>query len=203
MSETTYTIERDLREARAMADALIPYVHENRLYGTVGGGGMFGGGKMPSLTIGALLMRLRRLRALEDRLTDSQRAALAEIEARHEEVRKEWTVLYTEKLNQEANSRLKAMAQFFEECDDSPRICPNIYLPETLRRTIVQDITAALDTLGAESTDLSRAIRGVDGKLRRFTEPSEFVWAQALEAAYPREVYWWLYAKPPKVDEKK
>lgn len=203
MSETGFTIERDLREARAMANGLIPYVHENRLYGTVGGGGLFGGGTMPSLTIGALLMRLRRLRALEDQLSEAQRASLADIEARHEDVRKEWTVHYTEKLNQEARSRLKAMAQFFEECDDNPRICPNIYLPETLRRTIVQDIAAALDAMGAESADLDREIRGVDGKLRRFTEPSEFVWARALEPAYPRDVYWWLYAKPPKVEEKK
>ena len=61
MGETNYDRSKDLNEARKMADSLEPYVLGDQVYGSVGGG-FFTGGNMPSLTIGALLMRVRRLR---------------------------------------------------------------------------------------------------------------------------------------------
>jgi hypothetical protein len=201
MTDTPYSMERDLREAQAMADGLVPYVHEDRLYGNVGGGGLFGGGTMPSLTIGSLLMRLRRLNALADQLTPAQRQTLASIEAQHEAVRKEWTVHYHEKLAQEATSRLKAMETFFEECEDNPRTCASNYQPEVLRRTIVEEVRRALEAQRMISADLDALTRKIDGKLRGVVKPSEFVWAKALEPAYPPSEYWWLYAKPPKPEE--
>ncbi len=197
MSETTYALDRDLREAEAMADGLLAYLQQDRLYGSVGSGGLFGGGSMPSLTIGALLMRLRRLQALSDSLTDAQREQLRRVIAAHDSVRKEWTLRYTDRLVQEAKSRLKAMEAFFEECEDNPRTCARNYMPETLRRTIVQDINTALTELGAESAELDRALRNADGKLRRTTAPADFVWSKALQPAYPQSTYWWLYAMPP------
>lgn len=203
MSETVYNIERDLKEAQAMADALIPYVYQDQLYGKVGGGGLFSGSDMPSLTIGALLTRLRRLRAQEHLLTDDQRATLAKVETQNENVRNEWNLHYSGKLVQEANSRLKAMDSFFTECEEDPRLCANVYLPEALRRTIVQELTDALVRYDLPVDDLNRSIRQVDGKLRRYTEPNEFVWAKELEAVYPRENYWWLYAKPPQPSARK
>jgi hypothetical protein len=197
MSETTYDIERDLREARAMAAALTPYIHEEPLYGKVGGGGVFGASQMPSLTVGALLMRLRRLRALGEALNDGQRAALGEIETQTETVRREWTLHFSEKMVKEANSRLRAIEQYFKECEDDLRLCAGAYLPEALRRTIVQDLAAALESYDLPVTDLQRSMRAVDGKLRRYTEPSAFIWAAALQPAYPQQPYWWLYVKPP------
>jgi hypothetical protein len=197
MSETIYEIERDLKEARAMANALLPYVHEDALYGKVGGGGLFGGSSMPSLTLGALLMRLRRLSVLADQLNGEQRAMLEQAQMQTETVRKEWTLHFSEKLVKEANSRLRAIEQYFKECEDDPRLCASAYLPEALRRTIVQEIAGALAQYGLPTEDLGRSMRAVDGKLRRYTEPSPFIWAEALQTVYPPGAYWWLYAKPP------
>ena len=88
MSAQTYRIDTDLSEARAMADGLDAYVRQDELYGHAGGGGLFGGGKLPSLTIGALLLRLRRLRALADQLTPAQQRTLDEIQASNDAVRR-------------------------------------------------------------------------------------------------------------------
>jgi hypothetical protein len=203
MSETVYSIERDLKEAQAMADALIPYVYQDQLYGKVGGGGLFSSSNMPSLTIGALLMRLRRLRAQEHLLTEEQRALLTKLEAQNEAVRSEWNMHYSGKMVQEANSRLKAMSSFFAECEEDPRLCASVYLPEALRRTIVQELADALERYNLPVEDLHRSMRQVDGKLRRYAEPNEFLWAKELEAVYPRETYWWLYAKPPQPGARK
>ncbi|MEP7293905.1 MAG: hypothetical protein ABI835_19105, partial [Chloroflexota bacterium] len=102
MSEANYTIDRDLTEAKALADHLIPYVYEDQVYGSIGG--MFGSSNLPSLTVGALLMRLRRLHALEGQLSEAQKAQLAAIDAQNESARKEWTIHYHNKLAQEAIS---------------------------------------------------------------------------------------------------
>lgn len=112
---------------------------------------------MPSLTIGLLLMRIRRLEALTDSLTDAQREQLERIIAAHQAVRKSGRCAIPI-VDQEAKSRLKAMDAFFEECED-PRTCPKNYIPETLRRTIVQDINAALSAMGADDSIASFAAR--------------------------------------------
>lgn len=197
MAETTYRLDQDLREAQAMANALIPYVYEDQLYGKVGSGGLFSSSKMPSLTLGALLMRLRRLHAFEDQMTEEQRAALAKTDAQHENVREEWTLHYNNKLVQEALSRLKMMGQYFGECRDDPRLCASAYLPEALRRTITQEIADAMKRYDTPSEEVTRAMRNADGNLRRYTQSSEFIWAKDLQPIYPQTTFWWLYAKPP------
>ena len=196
MSEANYTIERDLTEAKALADHLVPYVYEDQLYGSIGG--MFGSGSMPSLTIGALLLRLHRLHALEGQLSDAQKTELASIDGQNESARKEWSVHYDGKLVQEATSRLKMMDRYFADCIEDPRSCATNYPPEALRRTVVAAIVKALAHDPAASGALGSTVSKIDSKLHRFAQPSDFLWASALEAAYPQSEYWWLYARPPR-----
>ena len=200
MPEATYNITRDLEEAKALADHLIPYVYEDQLYGSIAG--MFGSSSMPTLTIGALLQRLHRLHALEDQLSADQKASLNAIDAQNESARKEWTIHYNNKLIQEGNSRLKMIERYFSDCDDDPRTCANNYIPEANRRTIVEDIASALRHNGTPNDDLMSAMHKVDMKLHRYAQPSDFVWAADLQAAYPKDEYWWLYARPPRVGAK-
>lgn len=198
MSEQTYSIDQDLREAEAMAEALIPYVYQEELYGRVGAGGMFSGGNTPSLTIGALLMRLRRLQALRDQMSPAQAALLDKIMAQNNGVANEWRVHYTQKIIHEAESRLKSLDAYFAECTEDPRSCYGAYMPEALRRTILQEIANQLNEFNAPSAELDRGLRRADQQLRRFIRPSDFVWAAVLQPVYPREQYWWLYSRPPK-----
>ena len=197
MAEPSYSIDQDLREAEAMADALDPYIYGDEIYGRAGGGSVVGG-QTPALTIGALLLRLRRLRALADQLSPAQRATLEKVEARNNAIRDEWSVHYQQKLVKEGESRLKGMEAFFKECLDEPRTCYSGYPPEALRRTIIHEIDAALDGMNASSAELDTQIRRADSKLQGVVKPSEFIWAKALESVYPRDTYWWLYSRPPK-----
>jgi hypothetical protein len=192
-----YSIEQDLREAKAMAEGLERYVQGEQLYGAAGSGGFFSGGKMPSLTVGALVMRLRRLRALEGQMNAQQRQQLREIEQKHESVRKEWRYHYEQKMVWEVNSRLDAMAAFFEECASDPKLCARVYLPEVLRRTTVEEILIAMKEMGIETRELDKKAKSTDSRLRRFTQPASFVWDQALETAYPQSQFWWMYSHPP------
>lgn len=194
MAEQNYSIERDLKEAQVMVDNLVPYVYEDELY-------MQLGGSMPSLTLGAVLMRLRRLHELRGKMTGAQAEQLQRLQAKHEAVRTEWQMNYNKKLLREADSRLNNLSAYFKDCEDDPRLCANAYLPEALRRTIIQEILDELPGAEVQQVGLTSKYQKVDARLRRYVRPSEFVWDTALRAVYPDKSYWWLYNRPPQPDD--
>lgn len=200
MPEASYSIDHDLEEAKALAEHLVPYVYEGELYGSISG--MFGSSSLPRLTIGALLLRLHRLRALADQLSASQQTLLSQVEAQKEQVRSEWTIHYNDKLTQEALSRLKMIERYFGDCEEDPRTCAANYLPEANRRTIVAAIEEELARTGADAQAVTSYAAKVDARLHRYAKPSTFIWAAALQTAYPVDEYWWLYARPPRVGGK-
>src|SRR6185295_9397557 len=161
MAEQTYSVDQDLKEAEAMAKALVPYVYEKELYGRVGG-------NMPALTIGGLLMRLRRLKALRSLMHDKQQAKLAEIDALHQKAHSEWASAYEGKIVAEALSRLNGMKAFFDECNSEPRSCASAYMPEALKRTIVEEIRLVMRESNIASAELESKVRSTDTRLRGF-----------------------------------
>lgn len=197
---THYDLDRDLREAEAMARSLVPYVHQEPLYGSVGGFGFFAAGNMPSLTLGALLLRTRRLDALDrdKQLARPQSQRLNKVLHRMEEVYQEFRRPYEAKLLREAASRLKAMQTFFEECFNDPRTCARNYLPEAMRRTIVQELLIALAALSIQPDEALQALlSSMDAKLRRYAnEKHGFLLDERLIEIYPEGTFWWLYQEP-------
>jgi hypothetical protein len=194
--ERPYSIDRDLMEAREMAEGLAEYVRGDQLFGTVGDGGVFGGGDAPSLTIGNLLMRLRRLQALEGDMLPAQKALLTEIEAAHDEARTEWDAHYNAKLIYEFNNRIASLRAFLTECEDNADNCADNYLIQANIRTLLQDIVDALKKYHLSDLKIDSNFKQVDLALDRLTDPSDFLWDLRLGIAYPREKYWWLYARP-------
>lgn len=187
MAEQKFSIERDLKEAQAMAAALVPYVYEDELYGRIGM-------NMPSLTIGALLMRLHRLRALASRLTPEQLSTLEQAEAQTQSARREWTSHFEKKLTREAEARMRDILTYLREAKESPRSGDNGYLLEAVRRTIVQELLNAMPE-DVRRAELAKAAE-VDSGLRRSLYDSDFIWTKDLEPVYPSSTYWWLYKRP-------
>ena len=187
MAEQNFSVERDLKEAQTMAAALVPYVYEDELYGRVGM-------NMPSLTIGALLLRLHRLRALASRLTPEQLTILEQAEAQVQAVRREWTSHFEKKLIREAEARMRDILTYLREAKESPRSGDNGYLLEAVRRTIVQEL---LDAMPEAQRRVEQAkVAEVDSGLRRSLYDSDFIWTKDLQPVYPATTYWWLYKRP-------
>lgn len=191
MTEQNYSIERDLKELQAMAAALVPYIYEDELYGRVGM-------NMPSLTVGAVLMRLHRLKALANQMSPAQRTILDQAAAQVDGVKAEWGGHFEKKLLREAEARLRDLLTYTREAKEAPRTAANAYLPEALRRTMVQDI---LDVLPNDNDVGSRA-RQTDSALKSYLEDADFIWSAALQPVYPADKYWWLYKRPRKLDNK-
>jgi hypothetical protein len=191
MTEQNYSIDRDLKELQAMAAALVPYIYEDELYGRVGM-------NMPSLTVGAVLLRLHRLRALASQLSAAQHTTLDQASAQVDAVKKEWSSHFEKKLLREAEVRLRDLMTYTREAKEAPRTAVNAYLPEALRRTMIQDI---LDVL-PNASDLTSRARQADSALKNYLEESDFIWSAALQPVYSADKYWWLYKRPRKPDSK-
>ncbi|MEO1165889.1 MAG: hypothetical protein AAFV98_19040 [Chloroflexota bacterium] len=192
----SYDISKDLKEAKAMTDGLADYLRGDVLYGSTQGGFF---SRMPSLTVGALLMRLRRLDALRNSMMDSDRRTLDAIIEQWQAVRDEWRVHYEDKLQQEASSRINAMKSFFQECRDSMQSCRNNYRPELQKRTIVQEILLEMRDLNIENADLMKLVNAADTKFHSYMRPDSFQWSDDLKDVYPEDDFWWLYQKPPQL----
>ena len=196
-NKQTYSIERDLHEAEVMAAALVPYVYENELYGVLDAGSFVSSATMPSLTLGAFLMRLQRLNALRMQLNGDQKIRFGQVLNRNQEVLKEWRVHYERKLAQEAESRLRQIMFYIEECSEDPRTCANTYTPEAMRRTVIQAILNAMHEYDMHSEKLAVSVAKTDSGLRHFVyDTGVFIWPEVLKAVYPAEEYWWLYHQP-------
>ena len=110
------------------------------------------------MTIGALLLRRRRLSQLRAKLKRRDGFRLDAALAQHDELQREWRLHYEKKLKREVPSRLKVMAGFFRECSENPRDCAGAYPVEALRRTIVQEILTAMGEFGYEKSDMAASV---------------------------------------------
>lgn len=197
---SNYNLRTDLREAAAMVKSFESYLRGDELYGTTGGSFF---NNMPRTTVGALVMRLRRLDLLRSHMRDSQSKELDRIVDQFHVVRTEWQHHYEQKMSQEVESRIDAMRHFFAECRESVSACSQAYRTEVLRRTTVQEVLVEMDSLNVTEQEALTLVRQADTSLRRFTEPTEFLWSDMLKPIYPESEYWWLYQAPPVEDVRK
>lgn len=193
---THYKFGQDINQAERMAEVLEDYVRSEQLYGYAAG--LFS--NMPSMTVGGLLMRLRRLDMLRAHLKDHQSKRLDTAIEQYMLVRTDWAYHYTQKIRKESHSRIDAMKAFFYECSDNIRNCIGIYKPEIMRRTIVQELLGEMQALAINADqELLEKVQQIDEKLQKVTEPSDFQWANILQPAYDRQGFWWLYHSPPNI----
>ena len=178
-----------------MGDKLRDYLLGDALYGPVGGGFLRGSGS-PQLTIGAFLLRRRRLVLLRDAIEAAAQAQLDATIDQHDTIQREWTLHYEKKLRQEAGSRLKLLAAFIRDCGERPRDCAGTYPVEAMRRTITQEILLGLDELAYDKRECLAEAGHIDAGLRRHLKVCPFIWSPQLEPVYPRAKFWWLYGKP-------
>ena len=190
-----YSIERDLHEFEQMVERLGDYLLGDAMYLPVGGG-FFRGSSRPQMTIGATLLRRRRLMQLRAKLKRADGRRLDAALAQHDDLQREWTLHYEQKLQREVPMRLNVMAGFFRECSENPRDCAGGYPVEALRRTIVQEILLAMSEFDYDKSGATASARPADQALRRLLHPSDFIWSPSLEAVYPKAAFWWLYGSP-------
>ncbi len=190
-----YSLKRDLEELAQMSGRLREYLLGDALYMPVGGGFLRGGGA-PQLTIGAILLRRRRITLLRAALEAAGQAKLDAVIAQLDDAQREWTLHYEKKLRQEAGSRLTLLHGFIRDCGERPCDCAAAYPVEAMRRSIMQEILLALDEFAYDQSDILPKLEHCDAGLRVLLKRCDFIWSAELQPVYPRATFWWLYGKP-------
>ncbi len=183
----TLDIKRELRILEAMVSHLTPYLYEDELFGHIDS-------QLPKLTIGGLLMRLHRLEGLD--LPGDQRAQVEEARQHFEATRYEWLTHYKAKLEQEINARINSIRWYLDDCVSEPATCDGGWPNEAEKRTMLAHLQTEADAQKTLTTTLRSKIADLDARMRRHCRQEEFFWDEALQVAYPREEFWWLYCRP-------
>lgn len=151
--------------------------------------------RWPTISIGAVLSRLARVRAFADRLSDEQRQIVREVEEALDRVRRWYPERFREHALRELSSLTDSWRWFLDDCYEKEQGCAEAYPTEARTRTTMQLI---IDYLGEDQVpwELIGKIEAQDHRLRMRFREGDFIWPQELASQFPRERYWWLYGKP-------
>ena len=171
------TPEYDQTYLESALDALPRYLTSPTLYWPLDLKAPHDAPPYPPLTVGNVLLALRRLQA--HHADTSYREKLGAIKA-------QWGANWRAKAKQEAQARLRQWKAYLEDSADRAPY----YRAQVRTRVLLQLLDEELDGLPA---DVAAALRTLDERLRMAFRPGKFVWDERLQAAFPREPYWFLY----------
>jgi hypothetical protein len=186
-------LERDLEVAGAITEDLKQYLLSDLLYWQLSAHEA-GSQTLPQGTLGGLLLRLHRLGALADLLSAEQVQHLEAVSKSADGEIAHWRVQAEEKALREVKARLHSWHMFLEECQSNPGIFQSEYPVQAEGRTA---IALLLDFLG-DSVDgqaLLAPLEAADHLLKTMSVDGDFVWDGAMEPAFPKSHYWWLYVR--------
>lgn len=138
--------------------------------------------ELPRLTIGGLLLALRRAETL---------GSAGDHRSRLEEARLRWGVAWERKVLREFAARLKLWAAYLEDYRAAPAAHAPDY-PGQVRERVLLDLLRA-ETFAPPKE--SAALAGLDEFLRAALVPGGFVWRESLRPAFPPDPFWYLYGR--------
>ena len=131
----------------------------------------------PQLTVGNVLLFLRRLEAVGDARPFQQ--AVDDLKAR-------WGAHWRRKAEREANARLRQWRDYLAEAGNRAP-----YYRYKVRERVILALLDE-DLQGLPPAVASR-VEELDGVLRAVFVPGAFVWEPELQRAFPRDPFWYLY----------
>ncbi len=186
-------LERDLDVAEAIADDLKQYLLSDLLYWQLSTHAA-GSQTLPQGTFGGLLLRLHRLGALSHLMSAEQARRFEAVSTSANQEIAHWGVQAEDKALREVRARLHSWHQFLEECQTNPGIFHSEYPVQAEGRTV---ISLLIDFLGdsVDGQTLLAPLEAADHLLMTLSVDGDFVWDSAMEPAFPKSHYWWLYVR--------
>jgi hypothetical protein len=157
------SVQQDIQYLEASLASLEDYLHSKELYYPVGL-------HLPQLTLGGVLLSLRRLYG-------SAEGSRYEIQI--EAIRTEWRSAWDAKADREVRARSELWRNYLSEYRSDPRGSARLY-PQQVR------YRAMITMLGSESD-------AQDEYLRSIFLPGAFVWEAEIQAAFAPQSFWYLY----------
>lgn len=194
MSDRASEIAYDLAVVEAMVAEMEPYLKSDLLYWRLSPAVALRPAA-PLLTIGGVLLRTHRLGGQSNRLTPNKRSRLSAASDAFRTVTEQWAAHTEKRMRRELDARLNSWQWFVDDCRERKQSCVAYYATEAELRTLLDLLIDAAAGFG-DMAPQQRRLGLLDSQFRRWFQPGDFVWAAALEPAYPRNRFWWLYGRP-------
>ncbi len=178
--------EGDRAYLKAAVADLEEYLLSPQLYWPLSLRGRGANGGIDQLTIGNLLLVMKRLIALPL----EEQGDLNSLSERVQAVHDHWAANWSHKAGQEYTGRLRLWQNYLNDLfKDSGRYASGY--PNAARwRAILHLIMGDMESLDPSENDL---IVLLDRRLRVVSIPGPFVWQPEVQSSFPIEPYWFLY----------
>jgi hypothetical protein len=187
--ETSMTnADYDLRYLQAGIELLETYLFSNDVYWPVGIHAQAGEPPYPQLTIGNLMLALRRAKARC--FEPEQKAQVSGLEDELNAIHDRWPENWEKKAADCFRARLNLWRDFVEEYRLSHEANADRYAYEVGRRVLLELLQFETSLIPEAEIDL---LNGLDGLLKAVFIPGEFIWESNLQAAFPKELFWYLW----------
>jgi hypothetical protein len=178
----------DLRYLQAGIELLETYLFSKDVYWPVGIHAQAGEPPYPQLTIGNLMLALRRAKVRS--FEPAQKAEVARLESELNAIHDRWPENWEEKAAECFRARLNLWRDFMEEYRISHEANADRYAYEVGRRVLLELLQFETTLIPAAELDL---LNGLDGLLQAVFIPGEFIWESNLQPAFPKELFWYLW----------
>jgi len=195
----TYTPDSDLQFVEACAPELEAYLLASAIYWPLPQ--PKGLTTLPRLTLGGLLLALRRLSAVELDLPAPQAARLTRARTHIETERLRWTAAMGAKMALEMRARLDLWRAYLDDLSESPASNADLYPTEVHQRAMLQLLATAPET-GPLPAEARQAMQALDARLRKMSAAGSCVWEEQLAPAFSPPEYWFLYRRPTEKGER-
>ncbi len=166
--------EQDLRFLTESLPQLQVYLLSNELYWPLNA-------SLPRLTLGAVLLALARVSAIQP---DEAKGLAEQLET----IRAKWRVAWEKKAARETANRLRLWSNFLSDYRNAPEQHADAYPQEVRGRVILQLLLAEAPDAPEKS-----ALAELDAMLKSRLISGNFVWNVALQPAFPKTDFWFLY----------
>jgi len=179
--------EQDWLLLRSGADDLYDYLLSAELYGTATPAR--GGGEALRLTVGNVLLSLRRLRAV--RWPAGQQETLDGLERNILGLRQRWRANWQRKAQREFVARLQLWQDYLHEVSSEGGRHRTEYAFKVRWRAVLECLRPELGT--GQLEEPRQRLEGLERRLEALSVAADFVWEADLAPAFPSEPFWFLY----------
>jgi hypothetical protein len=172
----------------AAAADLKSYLLSPQLYWPVSVAVSVGAGDISRLSLGNVLLILRRVQAVE--WDDERKKELDAIEKNIDAVHQQWRSNWQQKAAKEYSARLKLWAGYLNELFDDRRRAGTGYSSSVRWRAILHLLQPDMPGTNGPEVELLNAL---DRRLRLITDSGTFVWEPELQPGFPQDEFWYLY----------
>jgi hypothetical protein len=177
----------DLGYLKAGLSQLEDYLLSNQLYWTLGASHPPGEPIYPQLTIGTLLLAIKRL---QTRAGEGSGTEYFDELSELNKIERQWNSAWIQKATREVHARMNLWRNYLDDYRISPADNYDRYAFEVSRRVVLELLQPYIDEASNKNNQL---LTNLDAVLRINFMPGNFIWEKDIKQGFPRNNYWYLY----------